>query len=229
MSENNTENKDIDIDLQSQNQEGIVQQEQIDGLTDEQNKQMDEEAVEIAKSVVNSVTVTDDDKKDLKSDVEEEFQFEFDSFLNKKLDIKNGEDSEKIPTGIDLIDCLTGGGITIGQIFKVVGLPGSFKSTLVAQILGNAQKQYNGKLLSVYYDTEVTMTRKRLMQLGVCNPPLKPYDDVTIEQLFQTIEAMAAYKEAKNITELAINIPDLGNGSQTETSVSVDTALFAKT
>ena len=185
---------EIDIDLDQQ----PVQSEQINGLTAEQNKEMDDLAVDITKNIVNSVKVTDEDKKDLKA-VEDGFQMEFDAFLNKKLDIKNGEEVEKIPTGIDIIDTLTGGGLSIGQIVQIVGLPGSFKSTLMAQIVGNAQKYFSGKMLCVYYDTEVAMTQKRLMQLGVCNPPLKPYDDITIEQLFQTIEAMAAYKEAKNI------------------------------
>lgn len=190
-----TENKEVDIDLDG----AAVQQEQINGLTAEQNKEMDDLAVDITKNVVGSVKVTEEDKKDISSKIESEFQMEFDAFLNKKLDIENGEEVEKIPTGIDILDTLTGGGFSIGQIVQIVGLPGSFKSTLMAQIVGNAQKYYNGKILCVYYDTEVSMTQKRLKQLGVNNPPLKPYDDITIEQLFQTIEAMAAYKEAKNI------------------------------
>lgn len=194
---------EIDIDLDQQ----PVQSEQINGLTAEQNKEMDDLAVDITKNIVNSVKVTDEDKKDLKA-AEDGFQMEFDAFLNKKLDIENGEEVEKIPTGIDIVDTLTGGGFSIGQIVQIVGLPGSFKSTLMAQIVGNAQKYFSGKMLCVYYDTEVAMTQKRLMQLGVCNPPLKPYDDITIEQLFQTIEAMAAYKEAKNVTTPSVIVWD---------------------
>lgn len=197
------ENSEIDIDLDNK-----VQSENIENLDAEQNRELDEQAVEITKNIVNSVKVTEEDKKEMISDEESGFQTEFDSFLNKKLDIKNGDEAEKIPTGIDIIDTLTAGGFSIGQLVQVVGLPGSFKSTLVAQILGNAQKYYNGKMLCVYYDTEVSMTRKRLIQLGVNNPPIKPYDDITIEQLFQTIEAMCAYKEAKNITIPSVIIWD---------------------
>lgn len=176
-------------------------EQQLDNLTPEQNQKMEEEAVNITKDIVNSVKVDEEDKEFLNNKEEEGFQFEFESFLNKKLDIdnSNGGKVERIPTGIDLLDCLSGGGFAVGQFTQLVGLPGSFKSTLVAQALANAQKHYCGKLLCVYYDTEVAMSTKRLQQLGVNNPPIKPYDDVTIETLFKTIEAMCAYKEAKNI------------------------------
>lgn len=195
-----------------------VQDDQLDNLSSEQNQILENEAVEITKNIVNSVKVDDEDTEFLKSKQETEFQFEFDSFLNKKLEISNdGDDAEKISTGIDLIDCLTGGGFTIGQFIQFAGLPGSFKSTLMAQILGNAQKQYNGKLLAVYYDTEVAMTQKRLIQLGVNNPPMKPYDDVTVETLFKTIEAMCAYKEAKNIETPSVIVWDsIANTSTTK-------------
>ena len=204
MSKEDNKENSIDLDLDPVN----VQQETINGLTNEQNKELDEEAVEITKSIVNSVKVENDDN--LSCSEESAFQMEFDAFLNKKLDISNerGGEYDKIPTGIDIIDTLTGGGFTIGQFTQIVGLPGSFKSTLAAQFVGNAQKYYNGKMLCVYYDTEVAMTTKRLMQLGINNPPIKPYDDITIEQLFQTIEALCAYKEAKNITIPSIIVWD---------------------
>jgi len=188
------ESIDIDLDEAVKNS-----QENINGLTAEQNQEMENQAVEITKSIIGSVKVDETDK--LNATAESEFQDEFDAFLNKKIDVSNdnGGEYEKIPTGIDLLDCMSGGGLPVGQFIQFVGLPGSFKSTLVAQYVGNAQKHFNGKMLCVYYDTEVTMTKKRLIQLGVCNPPLKPYDDITIEQLFQTIEAMCAYKESKGI------------------------------
>lgn len=188
------ESIDIDLDEAVKNS-----QEKINGLTAEQNKELDDQAVEITKSIVGSVKVDENDK--LNATAESEFQNEFDAFLNKKIDVSNdnGGEYEKIPTGIDLLDCLSGGGLPVGQFIQFVGLPGSFKSTLAAQYVGNAQKHFNGKMLCVYYDTEVSMTKKRLAQLGVCNPPLKPYDDITIEQLFQTIEAMCAYKQSKGI------------------------------
>jgi len=203
--------------VEAQNPE-TSQEEQLDNLSPEQNQAMENEAVEITKDIVNSVKVDEDDKEFIQSKEESEFQFEFDSFLNKKLEISNeGDDAEKISTGIDLIDCLTGGGFTVGQFVQFAGLPGSFKSTLMAQILGNAQKQYNGKLLAVYYDTEVAMTQKRLVQLGVNNPPMKPYDDVTVEVLFKTIEAMCAYKEAKNIDTPSVIVWDsIANTSTTK-------------
>lgn len=86
-----------------------VQDDQLDNLSSEQNQILENEAVEITKNIVNSVKVDDEDTEFLKSKQETEFQFEFNSFLNKKLEISNdGDDAEHISTGIDLIDCLTG-------------------------------------------------------------------------------------------------------------------------
>lgn len=191
----------------------ISEEQQLENLSPEQNQKLEEEAVEITKGIVNSVKLDEEDKEFLNNKEETEkgeFQFEFESFLNKKLEIdnSNGGNVERIPTGVDLLDCLSGGGFPVGQFTQLVGLPGSFKSTIVAQALSNAQKVYNSKLLCVYYDTEVAMSTKRLSQLGVNNPPIKPYDDVTIETLFKTIEAMCAYKEAKNIDTPSIIVWD---------------------
>lgn len=175
-------------------------------MTDEQFDQqheaeIDEQAVEITKKIVNSVSVDDEDKKEFDSE-KFDLQLQFDQFLNKKIDADNrdGGEREKIETGIDILDCVSGGGFNVGSFVMIVGQPGTFKSTIVSQIIAHNQKKYNGEMLCVYYDTEASMTTKRLVQLGVTNPPIKPYDDITIEQLFQTIEAMCAYKEAKNIT-----------------------------
>lgn len=173
-------------------------------LTAEQLAKVDAEAVEITKNIVNSVQLDDEDKEFINSSDEDEkfeLQMQFDQLLVKKLDLDNsdGGEFEKIETGIDLLDCIAGGGFHVGAMTMIVGLPGSFKSTILAQIIGHNQKKYDGKMICVYYDTEASMTSKRLAQLGVVNPPVKPFDDVTVEQLFQTIEAMCAYKEAKDI------------------------------
>lgn len=174
-------------------------------ISAEQDQLVDQEAVEITRTIVNSVQLDEEDKEFLKeNDDKEKFdlQLQFDQLLNKKVDMSNsdGGNFEKIETGIDLLDCISGGGFNVGGMTMIVGNPGSFKSTLLAQIIAHNQKKYDGKMLCVYYDTEASMSTKRLAQLGVINPKIKPYDDVTIEQLFQTIEAMCAFKEAKDIT-----------------------------
>lgn len=173
----------------------------------ELNQQLEDQAVEITRSIADSIHLTDDEKDKLsKKSNNDDFglQMEFDQFLNDKVEVDNSDGGEfiKLKTGIDLLDHLSGGGFNVGAFSMIVGMPGSFKSTLLAQIIGYNQKIYNGEMLSVYYDTEAAMTTKRLAQLGVTNPPIKPYDDVTIEKLFKTIEAMCAYKQAKKITHI---------------------------
>lgn len=192
----------------------------------ELNQRLEEEAVEITKNIVDSVKLTEDDEKKLhtKSKEDEGLQMEFDQFLNDKVEVDNsdGGNMDRITTGIDLVDRLSGGGFRIGGFTQIVGQPGSFKSTLVAQIIANCQKKYGKDFLCVYYDTEAAMTSKRLSQLGVNNPPIKPYDDVTIEKLFKTIEAMCAYKVTKKITTPSLIIWDSIANTSTESERGLD-------
>jgi len=176
-----------------------------DFLTPEQSKIIDDEAVEITKGIVDSIKLDDDEKNALKnSDVDSGLQMELDQFINDKVEIDNscGGQFMQIKTGVDLLDHLSGGGFNVGGFTMVIGNPGSFKSTLMAQIIGYNQKVYNGQMLTVYFDTEASMTTKRLAQLGVKNPLIKPYSDCTVEKLFKTIEAICAYKQTKGLTEI---------------------------
>ena len=175
---------------------------QVEVIMDpELNKQLDDQAVEITKNIVDSIQLTEDEKDELAKDEGLGLQLEFDQFLNDKVEIDNTDGGEfgKVKTGIDLIDHLSGGGFNLGGFTMIVGMPGSFKSTLLAQIIGYNQKLYGKNMLCVYFDTEASMTTKRLAQLGAGNPPIKPYDDVTIEKVFKTIEAMCAERDTDNI------------------------------
>ena len=176
----------------------------VNNLDPELNQQLDAQAVEITKNIVDSIQLTEDEKNELSKDEGLGLQLEFDQFLNDKVEIDNKDGGEfgKVKTGVDLIDHLSGGGFNLGGFTMIVGMPGSFKSTLLAQIIGYNQKIYGKNMLCVYFDTEAAMTTKRLMQLGAGNPPIKPYDDVTIEKVFKTIEAMCAYKQVKNIVDV---------------------------
>ena len=194
------------------------------GIDPELNKQLEEEAVEITKNIANSIQLDDKEKEELKNKEGSELQLEFDKFLNDKVEVDNSDGGEmnRLKTGVDLLDHLSGGGFRIGGFTQIVGQPGSFKSTLVAQIIGYNQKVYKGDMLCVYYDTEAAMTSKRLSQLGVNNPKIKPYDDITIEKLFKTIEAMCAYKEVKNIKNPSLIIWDSIANTSTESERGLD-------
>jgi len=139
-----------------------------------------------------------------KSSVTKELYQEFNSFLEEKVSIKE-EMGEKrfIPTGIDLLDAVMGGGFTIGTLEMIVGAPGSGKSMLAMQALGNAQKVYkNEGLLAGYLDSEHSTTWQRLANLGVRNPKIKPYsEDITVERVFRYLEGLCLFKLEKGLID----------------------------
>jgi len=141
-----------------------------------------------------------------KSEAEEILQLSNDlsDFISDKVDIDNddGGTIDKFPTGIDVLDAIAGGGFGVGTFTMIVGNPGTFKSALLAQIIAAGQKKFNGRMLSTYHDAEVAMSKQRLMNMGVTNPPVEPYTDVTIENIFKTIEAVCAFKELRNLKTL---------------------------
>lgn len=133
-------------------------------------------------------------------DIETDLFSEFSSFLSTKADINHStKDKLVIPTGIDLVDAVLGGGFVVGSLGIIVGQPGSGKSMLAMQTLAQAQKQYIGKLLAGFLDSEEATTTVRLANLGVRNPSLKPYNEMTVEKVFKFIEGLCAFKMTKKI------------------------------
>jgi RecA/RadA recombinase len=127
---------------------------------------------------------------------------EFAAFLENKADIVEDKGTKQtISTGIDLVDAILGGGFAVGGLNIIVGQPGSGKSMLAIQTLGKGQKQYSGKLLGGFLDSEEATTPLRLSNLGVRYPKLRPYADVTVEKVFKFIEGMCVFKQQKEIVE----------------------------
>jgi RecA/RadA recombinase len=106
-----------------------------------------------------------------------------------------------IPTGIRLLDAILGGGFAIGTMPVITGAPGCGKSTLAAQVIANAQSMFGQECLSVYLDSEHAVTTQRLAQLGVRNPKIKPYTDLTLEKVFKVLQAMCLFKESKQLVD----------------------------
>ena len=124
-----------------------------------------------------------------KVDLEQDLFSEFSSFMEVKANIKSDQESKIIiPTGIEILDAIMGGGFAAGTMATICGPPGGGKSCLVAQTVGNFQKVLPGNL-AAYLDSEEATTTSRLYNLGVRNPKIKPYNDVTVE------------KEQKKITD----------------------------
>ncbi len=131
-----------------------------------------------------------------------ELYLEFNTFLEDKAKIK--EDigiKTTFSTGIDLLDAVMGGGFAIGTLGSVVGSPGSGKSMLAIQSLGNAQQIFKGDVLCLYLDSEEATTTVRMANLGVKFPKIKPYNDITVEKVFVILENLCAYKEMKGIVD----------------------------
>ena len=136
-------------------------------------------------------------------DKTKELYAEFSSFLETKVEIK-ADDGLKatISTGLDLPDAILGGGFAIGALNIIVGQPGSGKTMLAAQTLGQGQKQYKGNLLGAFLDSEEATTSIRLAALGVRYPNVKPYVDITVEKVFKFLEGLCLFKQNKKIMDL---------------------------
>jgi RecA/RadA recombinase len=132
----------------------------------------------------------------------QDLYMEFNSFLEDKTEIKSDTGvKDTIPTGIDLVDAILGGGFAIGTMGVIVGNPGSGKSMIAIQAMGAAQRKYNGNILVSMLDSEEATTTIRMSNLGVKNPKIKPYNDITVEKVFKFLEGMCLYKEMKGIID----------------------------
>jgi RecA/RadA recombinase len=131
-----------------------------------------------------------------------ELYSEFASFLENKADIVEDKGrKDTISTGIDLVDAILGGGFAVGALNIIVGQPGSGKSMLAIQTLGQGQRQHAGKLIGGFLDSEEATTKLRLSNLGVRFPQIRPYADITVEKVFKFIEGLCVFKNQKEIIE----------------------------
>jgi RecA/RadA recombinase len=75
---------------------------------------------------------------------------------------------------------------------------------LAMHAMANAQQLFKDPIVA-YLDSEQSTTTTRLANLGVVNPRIKPYDNMTIEKVFKILEGVCLFKESKKI----INTPSL--------------------
>jgi len=148
--------------------------------------------------VFENIKLEDSDEPDEQSD---DLFKDFNQFLKKRANIeKEFKIQELIPTGIQVLDTILGGGFPIGPLCVLVGQAGSGKSMLAYQTLAQAQKKYKNMLCGVL-DSEESTTKERLAMLGVTNPQITPYREVTLEKVFKFIEGLCTFKNDRNITE----------------------------
>ena len=127
---------------------------------------------------------------------------EFSSFLKVKADISPEEGVKStIPTGIEVLDAILGGGFAIGSMNIIVGQPGSGKSMLAIQTMASAQLKHKS-LIAAFLDSEEATTVIRMSNLGVRNPKIKPYSGITVEKVFKLLEGICLFKEEKKTVDI---------------------------
>ena len=127
---------------------------------------------------------------------------EFASFLEDKAKIMQDDGiKDVIPTGIDVLDAVMGGGFALGTMGTVIGPPGCGKSMICIQTMASAQRKYKEKVIVSMLDSEEATTTIRMSNLGVRHPKIKPYNDVTVEKVFKFLEGLCLYKEMKKIID----------------------------
>lgn len=155
---------------------------------------------QVVSEIVDLEAQENDTEED--SDHSKDLYSEFSSFLEKKLEITSDSGiKETISTGIDVVDAILGGGFAIGALSIIVGQPGSGKSMLAMQALGQGQQQFKGELLGAFLDSEEATTTVRLSNLGVKYPKIKPHSDITVEKVFKFIEGLCLFKQEKKIVD----------------------------
>jgi RecA/RadA recombinase len=163
---------------------------------------IDDEIVEEIKKPAKKKNEVKSEIKEKEADLTKELFTEFSSFMEKVADATVEKATKKtIPTGIDLVDAILGGGFAVGGLNIIVGQPGSGKSMLAIQTLAQGQKMCKGKMLGGYLDSEEATTAVRLANLGVRYPRMKPYVDVTIEKVFKFLEGLSVFKDKKGIID----------------------------
>jgi len=200
-----------------------INEEVVESLNDEEGDLVISEEDNIAPAVISkdelkeieeSIKIDDTDKKESKEEqtkqkkkgkdvvTSNDLYEEFGEFLKNKADIVADSGLKAtIPTGIDILDAILGGGFVVGGMNIIVGQPGSGKSMLAIQAMGNGQRFYNGEILTSYLDSEEATTTLRLSNLGVRNPKIKPYTDVTVEKVFKFLEGLCLFKEKRGIID----------------------------
>jgi len=142
------------------------------------------------------------------------------------------EDEENLPkqilvsTGNSVIDMITGGGFRTGTIAMLTGASQSGKSTLAAQITGNASKVFTNPY-AYYNDSEQTMSNERLASLGcpVDNERFfATHISLSLEKFFAALFKFGAIKEQFKTTDVPMIVTgDSLDSMPSEKEIEVDT------
>jgi len=129
-----------------------------------------------------------------------QMQMELDTALSKMVQLDSDDkDVELLPTGIDALDLILGGGIALNKLTLIAGDPGTFKSTLAITVCAKLKEKYPESLI-VYLDSENATSIQRMRQLGLSD--VVPRTNLTVEKVFATIQALMTFKDEKKIKDV---------------------------
>lgn len=157
---------------------------------------------------------------DIFSDLEE-----FKGTLRKEFGDNSGMDDEDlvtsfIPTGIDALDYMLGGGFPVGKMSEIAGKEGTGKSSLGIHMLGQIQKQGG---LGILIDTEYGAgDRFRFQNFGVDTKKCIISVEDLAEKAFAQVEKVANYIAKKNIDVPSLLVLDSVAGLTTRAEMEAD-------
>lgn len=200
--------EDAILDVDEMLEEGKALKEEItdEEILDSVEIINEDDHVEINEDVSDNQIIEEDKKQEVVSDKNKDkidsLYSEFSSFLKNKTEIEPDSGIKNvIPTGIEVLDAVLGGGFAVGTFAIVVGQPGSGKSMLAIQAMAGAQIAYHGSI-AAFLDSEEATTSIRMSNLGVRYPKINPYNDITVEKVFKFLEGLCLFKEEKKIVDV---------------------------
>jgi len=130
-----------------------------------------------------------------------------------------------VSTGCDILDLAISnrpnGGIALGAITEISGLPGSSKSLIAAHILSNAQKQGG---LAVLFDTEKAVGMLDFYRSIGLNPEKTVYSDSirTLEEIYAAIDSIILKTIESKSDKPVVIIVDSVMGASTKAELEAD-------
>ncbi len=130
-----------------------------------------------------------------------------------------------IPTGSDILDLaisnVPNGGIPLGFVSEISGLPGSSKSLIAAHLMANCQKQGG---LAVLFDTEKAVGMLDFYRSVGLDPKNVVYSDSirTLEEIYESIERIIQRSVEVNKDRPVIIVVDSVMGASTKAELEAD-------
>lgn len=117
-------------------------------------------------------------------------------------DVSFNSTMDIVPTKLENLDYILGGGIPVGKLILALGEPGGGKSTAVAKMMASFQDQYP-KALGIFIDSEQGMSLERLVNLGA-DPErtVLASQTITFEKIYSILEQIINYRIEKNVSDI---------------------------